>query len=135
MVDIPQQKPTTKAMHCISGLIYEVLKPGKGDERPGPHDVVHVRYKEWNADGQLIDASNEQGPPRSLSVGEVMPGLSEAFQLMTVGQQMRVWIPAALTSEKSAGQEMLFDLELVGFTRIGNPPSISPELVSPRKPQ
>lgn len=122
------------AIHCISGLIYQMLRPGTGNERPGPDDVVRVLYSARTETGQLFDSSGEDDTPKTLSVSGVIPGLAETLQLMTVGQQMHVWIPLDLSSDElweTNKGTVIFDIELVGFTRMKEPPSIPTELTSP----
>jgi FKBP-type peptidyl-prolyl cis-trans isomerase FklB len=124
------------AIRCISGLIYQVLKPGKGNERPGPDDLVQVVYRARTETGHLFDTSGDNDTPKSLSVREVIPGLAEALQLMTVGQKMRVWIPPNLQSDnlrEAKNGTLIYDIELVGFTRMREYPQIPIELTSPRK--
>ena len=124
------------AIRCISGLIYQVLRPGTGNERPGPDDVVQVVYKARTETGHLFDTSGDNDIPKILSIRGVIPGLAEALQLMTVGQQMRVWIPPNLSSDKLREAKkgtLIFDIALVGFTRMKEYPSLPIELTSPRK--
>ena len=71
------------AIHCISGLIYQVLRPGVGDERAGPDDVAQVIYRARTETGQLFDTSGANDIPKTLSLREVIPGLAEALQIMT----------------------------------------------------
>jgi FKBP-type peptidyl-prolyl cis-trans isomerase len=135
---VPQKVTSvpSDAIHCISGLIFQVLRPGTSDERPGPDDVVQVLYQARTDTGHLLDCPDENGTPRTFPVREAIPGLAEAFQLMTVGQKMRVWIPAHLASDKSREAKertLTFDLEMVSFTRVKEPPSLPRELTSPRK--
>jgi hypothetical protein len=134
---MPEKPPIvpSDAVHCISGLIYQVLRPGTGDERPGPDDVVQVHCRAWN-EAAAVCGAPKSGTPQTLSVSEAIPGLAEAFQLMTVGQQIRVWIPARLSSpavQEAKRGAMVLDLELVDFTRVKPPPSVPLELRSPRK--
>ena len=103
-------------IHCVSGLDYEVIERGPGDETPGPEDVVEVRMN---------------GEQRTLRVDEVGPGLAEALQLMTVGGKVRAWIPPRL----SAGEPSPVDLELLSFTRTRDYPALPVELTSPRDPE
>ncbi len=124
------------AIRCISGLIYQVLRPGTGNERPSPDDVVQVVYRARTETGHLFDASGDYDTPKTLSMRGVIPGLTEALQLMTVGQKMRVWIPPNLSSDKlreARKGTMIFDIALVGFTRTKEYPSLPIELTSPRK--
>lgn len=74
-----------------SGLEYQVLKPGKGDT-PGPGDVALVDYKGTLTNGTQFDAT-KPGQPVAMPVGQVVPGFSEALQLMPRGAEYRVWIP------------------------------------------
>jgi FKBP-type peptidyl-prolyl cis-trans isomerase len=113
-----------------------VLSPGTGNERPGPDDVVQVVYRARTETGHLFDSSGDNDTPKTLSVGGVIPGLAEPLQLMTVGQKMRVWIPPNLPSDKLREAKkgtLMFDIELVGFTRVKEYPSLPIELTSPRK--
>jgi FKBP-type peptidyl-prolyl cis-trans isomerase FklB len=122
------------AIRCISGLIYQVLKPGAGNERPGPDDVVQVVYRARTARGHLLDTSGDTS--KTLSVRGAMPGLAEALQLMTVGQKMRVWMPPTPSTDKPREVKnwtVVFDIELVGFTRMKEYSSLPTELTSPRK--
>ncbi|HYP39378.1 MAG TPA: FKBP-type peptidyl-prolyl cis-trans isomerase [Chloroflexia bacterium] len=144
MEDRPQQQNIPEeaisippdAIHCVSGLIYQVLRPGTGKERPGPDDVVQVRYEAWTETGQRLETSGDDGTPQIFVLSNANPGLSEALQIMAMGQKMRVWIPPNLTSnEQRKGKErtLIFDIELVSFIRMKEPPSLPPELTSPRK--
>ncbi len=124
------------AIRCISGLIYQVLRGGTGNERPGPDDVVQVVYRARTETGQLVDTSGDNGTPKTLSMGGVIPGLAEALQITTVGQRMRVWIPPNLSSDELREAKtgtLIFDIALVGFTRMKERPSVPIELTSPGK--
>lgn len=134
----PENDPTIPpdAIRCISGLIYHVLRPGTGNERPGPDDVVQVVYSARTEIGHLFDTSGDNDTPKILSMREVIPGLAEALQLMTVGQRMCVWIPPNLLSDKLREAKkgtLIFDITLVDFTRMKEYPSLPIELTSPRK--
>jgi FKBP-type peptidyl-prolyl cis-trans isomerase len=124
------------AIRCISGLIYQVLRPGTGNERPGPDDVVQVVYRAQTETGQPFETSGDNDTPKTLSMREVMPGLAEALQLMTVGQKMRVWIPPKLASDNLREAQtgtLIYDLALVDFTRMKEYPVLPIELTSPQK--
>jgi FKBP-type peptidyl-prolyl cis-trans isomerase FkpA len=75
-----------------SGLRFETLKPGSGP-RPTAADEVLVSYEGHLADGSLFDASAR---PTTFPVNAVVPGFSEALQLMQKGGRYRMWIPGAL---------------------------------------
>ncbi len=78
-----------------SGLQYEVLKKGDGPQ-PKVTDTVKVDYIGTLVDGTEFDNSVKRGEPAVFGVGQVIPGWSEALQLMNVGSKFRVVIPANL---------------------------------------
>ncbi len=129
-----QQNPQVPlgAIHCISGLTYLVLEEGKGKERPGPEDIVRVVITS-NFNGTKDQQNNID--IQTLFLNETGAGLSEAFQLMTPKQKIRVWIPASLQKKLPKGNEsdlVVYDLELVDFKRTKKPPFIPDHLISPR---
>ena len=79
-----------------SGLQYQVLQEGKGDERPGARDVVRVHYEGKLLDGKVFDSSIARGEPIEFPVNQVIAGWTEALQLMNVGSKYRLFIPAKL---------------------------------------
>ncbi len=100
-----------------SGLQYKVLKPGEGPS-PTATDTALVKYKGTTRDGNVFD-ENEQTP---MPVGGVVPGFSEALQLMQKGGEYRIWIPSELGyGEQSPGPELpansvlIFDVTLLDF--------------------
>lgn len=100
-----------------SGLQYKVLKPGEGPS-PTATDTALVKYEGRLRDGTIFDA-NEQTP---MPVGGVVPGFSEALQLMQKGGEYRIWIPSDLAyGEVSPGPEipanalLTFDVTLMDF--------------------
>jgi FKBP-type peptidyl-prolyl cis-trans isomerase len=88
--------PPKEAKKTASGLAFRVLKPGTGKDKPGDADRVKVHYSGWTKDGKMFDSSVKRGEPATFGVGQVIPGWTEALKLMVVGEQRRLWIPAAL---------------------------------------
>ncbi|MBB5348356.1 FKBP-type peptidyl-prolyl cis-trans isomerase [Desulfoprunum benzoelyticum] len=78
-----------------SGLQYEVLKQGDGP-KPKATDTVKVDYVGTLVDGKEFDNSIKRGEPAVFSVGQVIPGWSEALQLMNVGSKYKIVIPSDL---------------------------------------
>ncbi|MEO9636143.1 MAG: FKBP-type peptidyl-prolyl cis-trans isomerase [Parasphingorhabdus sp.] len=100
-----------------SGLQYKVIKPGEGTS-PTLTDTALVKYEGTLRDGTVFDA-NEQTP---MPVGGVVPGFSEALQLMQKGGEYRIWIPSDLAyGEASPGEQippnslLMFDITLLDF--------------------
>jgi FKBP-type peptidyl-prolyl cis-trans isomerase len=106
-----------------SGLQYEVLREGDGP-RPTADDRVSVNYKGTLIDGTQFDSSYDRGEPAEFSVGGVIPGFSEALQLMPVGSQFRVTIPGDLAyGPQGAGGDigpnatLIFEIELLAIVQ------------------
>lgn len=85
-----------------SGLQYELLKKGDGAKAKAT-DKVKVDYIGTLIDGTEFDNSVKRGEPAVFGVDQVIPGWSEALQLMEVGSKYRLVIPPELAyGEKGA---------------------------------
>lgn len=78
-----------------SGLQYEIIKSGNG-KRPSKTDTVSVHYHGTLIDGTVFDSSVERRTPASFGVHQVIPGWTEALQLMDIGSKYRLFIPQEL---------------------------------------
>jgi FKBP-type peptidyl-prolyl cis-trans isomerase FklB len=78
-----------------SGLQYIILKEGKG-EKPTMNDRIKVHYIGSLIDGTIFDSSFKRNQPAEFHVGQVIPGWTEAMQLMPVGSKWKVFIPENL---------------------------------------
>lgn len=78
-----------------SGLQYEVITEGQG-KKPGATDSVTVHYHGTLIDGVVFDSSIQRGQPATFGVHQVIPGWTEALQLMSVGSKYRLYIPQEL---------------------------------------
>ncbi len=101
-----------------SGLQYEILHQGDGP-KPTADQEVRVHYKGTLIDGTEFDSSQGREPV-VFPVGDVIPGFSEALQLMSVGSTYRVVIPGDLGYGTSgAGEDigpnatLIFEIELL----------------------
>ena len=104
-----------------SGLQYKVIKEGDG-KIPTINDTVTVNYRGTLIDGKEFDSSYTRGQPVTFPVKGVIPGFSEALQLMKVGSKWQLFIPSNLAyGERGAGEEigpgatLIFELELVSI--------------------
>ncbi|TGD73874.1 FKBP-type peptidyl-prolyl cis-trans isomerase [Mangrovimicrobium sediminis] len=104
-----------------SGLQYEVLEAGEGD-KPGPDDTVEVHYRGTLVDGTEFDSSYQRGQTVTFGVGQVIPGWTEALQLMPVGSKWKLFIPPELAyGAGGAGQligpnaALVFEVELISI--------------------
>jgi len=80
----------------FSGLQYEVLTAGDG-AKPATTDNVTVHYHGTLIDGTVFDSSMLRGTPATFGVHQVIPGWTEALQLMSVGSKIRLYIPHELS--------------------------------------
>ena len=102
-----------------SGLQYKVLEEGDGPT-PSADDSVTVHYTGKLIDGTVFDSSRERGEPVTFPVDAVIPGWTEALQLMKQGAKYELYIPAKLAyGERGAGAQigpnetLIFDVELL----------------------
>jgi len=75
-----------------SGLQYKVLKSGNGP-KPTASDRVRVHYKGMFVDGEQFDSSYDRNEPIVFAVTGVIPGWTEALQLMSIGDKYELAIP------------------------------------------
>ena len=77
------------------GLQYKVITKGKGN-KPGANDVVTVEYTGKLINGTVFDSSSQHGGTANFPVGQVIPGWTEALQLMPVGSTWEIYVPENL---------------------------------------
>jgi len=107
-----------------SGLQYTVIAEGEG-EMPGPDDEVTVHYVGTLVDGTEFDSSISRGEPISFPVNGVIPGWTEALQLMKVGSKYQLVIPSDLaygpggTGPIPPNAVLIFEVELLSVQKAG----------------
>ncbi|HEX6592188.1 MAG TPA: FKBP-type peptidyl-prolyl cis-trans isomerase [Moraxellaceae bacterium] len=116
-----------------SGLQYEVLAQGKG-AKPKTTDVVSVHYHGTLIDGSVFDSSVQRGEPASFQLDQVIPGWTEALQLMPVGSKYRLTLPPELAyGEQGAGpipanSVLIFEVELLDIQKpVSDKPAAKPK--------
>ncbi len=112
-----------------SGLQYQIIREGTGP-RPKLTDMVRVHYHGTLIDGRVFDSSVDRGQPIELNVNGVIPGWTEALQLMPVGSKWKLFIPSDLAyGDRQAGQliapgsTLIFDVELLDIVNQTPPPT------------
>ena len=78
-----------------SGLQYRVITAGDGP-LPTADSTVEVHYAGRLLDGTEFDSSIKRGVPVQFGVTQVIPGWTEALQLMPEGSKWELYIPADL---------------------------------------
>ena len=105
-----------------SGLQYEVIKEGSG-ALPTANDQVKVHYHGTLLDGTVFDSSIERNEPAVFGVTQVIPGWTEALQLMPVGSKWKVYVPYDLAygaedrGEIKPFSTLIFDVELISIEK------------------
>ena len=106
-----------------SGLQYLVMQEGDG-RKPKKKDRVRVHYRGTLLDGSEFDSSYSRGEPATFEVRRVIPGWTEALQLMSEGSKYRLFIPSELAyGKRGAGPEigphatLIFEVELLGIEK------------------
>ena len=94
-VFLAENKKRSDIKTTASGLQYEIMKQGDGT-CPGPQETVSVHYHGTLIDGTVFDSSVQRGTPASFGVHQVIPGWTEALQLMSVGAKYKLYIPQEL---------------------------------------
>ncbi|MBO7640888.1 MAG: FKBP-type peptidyl-prolyl cis-trans isomerase [Bacteroidales bacterium] len=75
-----------------SGLQYKILKAGSG-KKPGKTSRVRCHYEGTFTNGMIFDSSYKRGEPAVFGVNQVIPGWTEALQLMSEGSEWELYIP------------------------------------------
>ena len=78
-----------------SGLQYKVIKAGTGAS-PKATDQVKTHYEGRLINGKVFDSSYKRGEPATFPVNGVIKGWTEALQLMKIGSQWELYVPAEL---------------------------------------
>jgi len=119
-----------------SGLQYTIIKEGTGP-KPALTDMVRVHYHGTLIDGKVFDSSVERGQPIELAVNGVIPGWTEALQLMSVGSKWKLFIPSNLAyGDQQAGpmiapgSTLVFDVELLDIVKKPAAPAPGPDTTS-----
>jgi FKBP-type peptidyl-prolyl cis-trans isomerase len=114
--------PDVKTPASNSGMQYVVLASGPASGKtPGPQTDVEIFYEgRLNATGAKFDSAFDRGESSTFNAGGVVPGFSEALQLMRPGDRWLVYIPAALGygaqsrgPDLPANSDLVFEIDMV----------------------
>ncbi len=110
-----------------NGVLYEVVKAGKGKVSPKPRDTVTAHYVGTHIDGREFDSSRKKNEPYTFRLEQMIPGWIEALQLMKEGDRWTLYIPGKLGyGEKGSSpaigpnEVLIFDVELIKVTPAGS---------------
>lgn len=114
-------KENKNVVELPSGLRYEITKPGTG-ATPKVGQQVTIHYTGTLASGQVFDSSIERGQPAEmiLAPNQLIAGMVEGLQKVSVGGKIKLYIPASLAYGDEGNQgippaaTLIFDVELLG---------------------
>ncbi|GHV23417.1 peptidyl-prolyl cis-trans isomerase [Bacteroidia bacterium] len=102
-----------------NGLQYQILKEGNGP-KPKATDNVKCHYQGTLIDGREFDSSIKRGQPATFGLNQVIPGWTEALQLMSTGSKWKLFLPSELAyGSRGAGDmiepdsTLIFEVELL----------------------
>jgi len=121
-VFLTENKKKEGVKTLLSGLQYKVIKAGTG-KKPKSTDTVTAHYRGTLINGTEFDSSYKRGQPATFPVsGGMIPGWTEALQLMEEGAKWQLFIPPNLAyGEQGAGRDigpnatLIFEIELVSI--------------------
>ena len=123
---LSENKKKKDVITTKSGLQYIVLSKGKG-KKPKATDQVKVHYKGTLIDGTEFDSSYKRGEPVTFPVNQVIPGWTEALQLMNVGSKYKLFIPSDIAYGERGpmpigpNATLIFEVELLSIEKIPEP--------------
>lgn len=108
-----------------SGLQYKVITQGTG-KTPKATDQVTTHYRGTLVDGTEFDSSYKRGKPATFAVNQVIPGWTEALQLMKEGDKWQLFVPAKLGygdrgvpgGKIGPNATLIFDIELISVNSV-----------------
>ncbi len=118
-----QNKDKEGVVTLASGLQYKIIEKGNG-AKPNSEDTVTVEYTGKLIDGQVFDTTEKRGKPATFKVSQVIPGWTEALQLMPAGSTWEVYVPSDLAyGARSVGgpigpnETLVFKIHLISVKK------------------
>jgi FKBP-type peptidyl-prolyl cis-trans isomerase FklB len=94
---LEENKKRPGVITTASGLQYEVLKRGDSTSAtPKLNEKFVAHYAGTLIDGTDFDNSYKRGEPLRLGVTQVIPGWTEALQLMHIGDKFKIYLPSEI---------------------------------------
>ncbi len=116
---LKENKSKPGVVSLPSGLQYKIVKTGTG-VKPTKEDTVTVEYTGRLLNGDVFDSTEKAGKPVSFKLTQVIPGWTEALQLMPAGSTWEVYIPSKLAyGARSVGgaigpnETLVFNVHLI----------------------
>ena len=118
---VPWNSALPEVVKTGSGLEYVVLASGPAEGvSPKASELAEVFYEgRLNVGGSAFDSAFERGESATFPVNAVVPGFSEALQLMKPGDRWIAYLPYQLAYGESGrgpippAADLVFEIELV----------------------
>jgi peptidylprolyl isomerase len=118
---LAKNKSNEGVLETASGLQYQILQKGQGNDHPSAKTTVKVHYHGTLLDGTVFDSSVDRGEPISFPLNQVIKGWTEGVQLMVVGDKFKFFIDSELgygaraTGKITSGSLLIFEVELLAI--------------------
>jgi FKBP-type peptidyl-prolyl cis-trans isomerase FklB len=123
---LAQNKTKPGVITLPSGLQYKIITAGTGP-KPARSDSVTCNYRGTFINGTEFDSSYKRGEATTFSLTGVIPGWTEALQLMPVGSKWQLFVPSDLAYGEP-GREgiepnttLIFEVELLAIVGKQDP--------------
>merc|ERR1719231_1730376 len=111
-----------------SGLMYKVLKSGpKEGKSPKANTPCNCHYEGTLINGTVFDSSYKRGEPTTFAPNQVIPGWTEAMQLMKEGDKWELYCPPNLAYGRyspspkiPANSTLIFQMEIISMDEAGS---------------
>ncbi len=117
-----QDKAAEPEVHALDkGILYKVIKKGKGDIHPNRGSVITAHYVGKTINGRTFDSSRGGVAP-AFRLRDLIPGWIIALQHMSVGDKWEIYIPAEQGYGKinqpgiPGGSALIFEIELLSIS-------------------
>ncbi len=104
-----------------SGLQYKVIESSNG-AKPDEWSTVEIHQRALLLNGTLLEDTYRMNQTSTVKMNELIEGLQEGLQMMSVGSRFKFWVPSDLawgkkgTSNKIPPNAVLyFDIRLVSI--------------------
>lgn len=89
-----------------SGLQYLVVEEKNG-AKPAMSDTVNIHQRALLLDGKILEDTYRKNKPEEVKINELIEGLKEGLQMMSVGSRYKFWVPAYLAwGRKGTGNKI-----------------------------
>lgn len=120
---LKENKEKSGVVSLPSGLQYKIIETGTGT-KPSKNDTVTVEYTGRLIDGTVFDSTEKSGKPATFQVSQVIPGWTEALQLMPAGSTWEIYVPSGLAyGPRSVGgpigpnETLIFKIHLISVKK------------------